>query len=71
MVRLSDVQKCGAAEFLVGFRLPLVFPCFYGLDIPLAHELFAATIYIEGSGSTRVDSISYLLLKTMLGAVTG
>lgn len=64
-------RNAGAAEIHVRISAPpTVFPCYYGIDIPTRSELIAATHTIEEIRKyLRVDSISYLTIETMLGAV--
>jgi amidophosphoribosyltransferase len=64
-------RNAGAAEIHVRISAPpTIFPCYYGIDIPTRSELIAATHTIEEICKyLRVDSISYLTIETMLGAV--
>lgn len=64
-------RNAGAAEIHVRISAPpTIFPCYYGIDIPTRSELIAATHTIEEIRKyLRVDSINYLTIETMLGAV--
>jgi amidophosphoribosyltransferase len=65
------VKAAGARE--VHMRIscpPTVSPCFYGVDTPRRSELIAATHTLEEIQTyLRADSLSYLSLDGMLGAV--
>jgi amidophosphoribosyltransferase len=65
------VKAAGARE--VHMRIscpPTISPCFYGVDTPRRSELIAATHSIEEIQTyLRADSLSYLSLEGMLGAV--
>jgi amidophosphoribosyltransferase len=69
LVRL--LREAGARE--VHFRVaspPVRFPCYYGIDIPTREELIAANNSEEEiRASLGVDSLGYLSLEGMLGAV--
>jgi amidophosphoribosyltransferase len=69
LVRL--LREAGARE--VHFRVaspPVRFPCYYGIDIPTREELIAASNTEEEiRTSLGVDSLGYLSLEGMLGAV--
>lgn len=64
-------RSAGAAEVHVRISAPpTVFPCYYGIDIPTRSELIAATHTIEEIRKyLRVDSISYMTIDTMIGAI--
>jgi amidophosphoribosyltransferase len=65
------VKAAGATE--VHMRIscpPTVSPCFYGVDTPRRSELIAATHTLEEIQTyLRADSLAYLSLEGMLGAV--
>lgn len=65
------LRQAGAQE--VHFRIaspPVRFPCFYGIDMPSRDELLGASNSVEEIGAMLgVDSIGYLSLEGMLGAV--
>jgi amidophosphoribosyltransferase len=69
LVRL--IREAGAAE--VHFRIsspPVRFPCFYGIDMPTREELIGSRKTIEEIRQhLNVDSLGYLSLDGMLGAV--
>jgi amidophosphoribosyltransferase len=71
LVRL--IREAGAAE--VHFRIsspPVRFPCFYGIDMPTREELIGSRKSIEEiRRHLNVDSLGYLSLEGMLGAVDG
>ncbi|MCP4131003.1 MAG: amidophosphoribosyltransferase [bacterium] len=64
-------RKAGAKEIHVRISAPPTkFPCFYGIDIPTHKELIAATHTIEEIRKyLRVDSIEYMTVETMIGAL--
>jgi len=66
------VKAAGARE--VHMRIscpPTISPCFYGVDTPRRSELIAATHTLEEIRTyLDADSLSYLSLDGMLGAVT-
>ncbi len=64
-------RNAGAKEIHVRISAPPTqFPCFYGIDIPTRKELIAATHSIEEIRKyLRVDSIRYLSVDTLLGAL--
>ncbi|MBP7738882.1 MAG: amidophosphoribosyltransferase [Spirochaetes bacterium] len=64
-------RNAGATEIHVRISAPPTqFPCFYGIDIPTHKELIAATHTIEEIRKyLRVDSIQYLTVDTLLGAL--
>jgi amidophosphoribosyltransferase len=51
---------------------PTVSPCFYGVDTPRRSELIAATHTLDEIRKyLNADSVSYLSLEGLTGAVTG
>lgn len=51
---------------------PITGPCYYGIDTPNREELIAATHSLaEIATAIGVDSLAYLSLEGMLGAVPG
>jgi amidophosphoribosyltransferase len=69
LVRL--IREAGAAE--VHFRIsspPVRFPCFYGIDMPTREELIGSRLSVEEIRQhLNVDSLGYLSLEGMIGAV--
>jgi amidophosphoribosyltransferase len=67
------VRSAGAAE--VHMRIscpPTISPCYYGVDTPQRSELIAATHTIEEIRKyLRADSVAYLSLEGLTGAVNG
>ena len=67
------VRAAGARE--VHMRVsspPITGPCYYGIDTPNREELIAATHSLaEIATAIGVDSLAYLSLEGMLGAVPG
>ncbi|MFN8572575.1 MAG: amidophosphoribosyltransferase [Gemmatimonadaceae bacterium] len=67
------VRGAGARE--VHMRVsspPIKWPCFYGIDTPRREELIASSHTIEEiAKQIGVDSLGYLSLQGMLGAVPG
>jgi amidophosphoribosyltransferase len=65
------LRECGAAE--VHLRIsspPLVWPCFFGIDIPDRDELIAANASIgELEQYLDVDSLEYLTLDNLVTAI--
>jgi amidophosphoribosyltransferase len=65
------LRGSGARE--VHFRIgspPLRFPCFYGIDLPSRDELVGANLSVpEIAEMLQVESLGYLSLEGMLGAV--
>lgn len=65
------LKEAGARE--VHFRIaspPVRYPCFYGIDMPSREELIGATRSVEETAQVLgVDSLGYLSLDGMLGAV--
>ena len=61
----------GATEIHVRISAPPTkFPCFYGIDIPTHKELIASTHTLEEIRKyLRVDSIQYMSVETLLGAI--
>jgi amidophosphoribosyltransferase len=69
LVRL--IREAGARE--VHFRIsspPVRYPCFYGIDMPTREELIGARLSVEEiRRHLDVDSLGYLSLEGMVGAV--
>jgi amidophosphoribosyltransferase len=67
------VRSTGAREVHVRISCPpTVSPCFYGVDTPRRSELIAATHTLEEIRKyLDADSVSYLSLEGLTGAVTG
>jgi amidophosphoribosyltransferase len=67
------IRNVGAKE--VHLRItspPIISPCFYGMDFPSRKELIAATHNLDEIKTyLRVDSLSYLSVEGMMGAVEG
>ncbi len=67
------MRQAGATE--VHFRIgspPVRFPCFYGIDMPTKAELVGSRLEIpEIEKTLGVDSLGYLSLEGMVGAVEG
>jgi len=65
------LRQVGAAE--VHFRIgspPVRWPCFYGIDMPTRAELIGSSMEIsEIERALGVDSLGYLSLEGMVGAV--
>lgn len=65
------LRQVGAAE--VHFRIgspPVRWPCFYGIDMPTRAELIGSSMEIEEiEAELGVDSLGYLSLEGMVGAV--
>ena len=63
----------GAAEVHVRISCPPTrWPCFYGIDMPTREELIAASHDVEEiRGFLKADSLQYLSLDGMLGALEG
>ena len=68
---VAMIREAGAKE--IHFRLsspPIRHPCYYGIDMPTKEELLAWRLEIdEIRDHLGVDSIGYLSLEGMLGAV--
>ena len=64
-------RNAGAKEIHIRISAPPTkYPCFYGIDIPTHKELIAATHTIEEIIKyLRVDSIEYMTVETLLGAI--
>lgn len=70
---VAMVRAAGARE--VHMRVsspPITGPCYYGIDTPSREELIAANLTVpEVAAAIGVDSLAYLSLDGMLGAVPG
>ncbi len=68
---VSIVREAGARE--IHFRLsspPIRHPCYYGIDMPTKEELLASRFSVEEIRQhLGVDTIGYLSLEGMIGAV--
>jgi amidophosphoribosyltransferase len=68
---VSMIREAGATE--IHFRIsspPIRHPCFYGIDMPTKEELLASQLNVEEIRQhLGVDSLGYLSLEGMLGAV--
>ncbi len=68
---VSLVRDAGARE--IHFRIsspPIRHPCFYGIDMPTREELLASNLSVdEVRQHLGVDTIGYLSLEGMIGAV--
>jgi amidophosphoribosyltransferase len=68
---VSLIRAAGARE--VHMRVaspPIKGPCYYGIDIPSKHELIAVNRTVDEIAKTiDVDSLAYLSLEGMLGAM--
>ncbi|MBI4227652.1 MAG: amidophosphoribosyltransferase [Candidatus Omnitrophica bacterium] len=71
--RLQSIREAGATEIHMRVSCPPIkHPCFYGIDFPTKGELIACTHSIEEIRKfLGVDSLGYLSLEGMLGAVSG
>jgi len=69
--RVRALREAGVAEIHMRVSCPpLVSPCFYGIDFPTAKELIASNHAVEEIGKfIGVDSLKYLSLEGMLGAM--
>jgi amidophosphoribosyltransferase len=69
--RVRALREAGASQIHMRVSCPpLISPCFYGIDFPTKKELIAATHSIEDIRKfVGVDSLSYLSLDGMLGAM--
>ncbi|UCF19923.1 MAG: amidophosphoribosyltransferase [Gemmatimonadota bacterium] len=69
---VSMIRDSGARE--IHFRIsspPILHPCFYGIDMPTKEELLASRLTVdEIRQHLGVDSIGYLSLAGMIGAVS-
>jgi amidophosphoribosyltransferase len=67
------VRDAGAAEVHVRISAPPTrWPCHYGIDMPTRGELIAAHHPVEEiRAAIGADSLAYLSLQGMLGAVSG
>ncbi len=68
---VSMIRDAGAKE--IHFRIsspPIRHPCFYGIDMPTKEELLASRLSVdEIRQHLGVDSVGYLSLEGMIGAV--
>lgn len=69
--RIQTLRQAGAEE--VHLRIscpPTAWPCFYGIDFPTRKELIAASNTVDRIADfLKVDSLGYLSLEGLLGAV--
>ena len=70
-IRVRTLRDAGAREIHMRISCPpLRFPCFYGIDFPTKKELIASKRSVEWIREfLGVDSLSYLSLEGMLGAM--
>lgn len=68
---VSMIRSAGAREIHMRIASPPVTgPCYYGIDMPSREELIAANLSVEEiARHVGVDSLGYLSLDGMLGAV--
>ena len=68
---VSMIRAAGAREIHMRIASPPVTgPCYYGIDMPSREELIAANLTVDEIASrVGVDSLGYLSLEGMLGAV--
>jgi len=70
---VQALREAGAAE--VHMRItcpPIMWPCFYGIDMSTRHELVAADLSVEQvRGYIGADSLGYLSLDGMVAATGG
>ncbi len=68
---VAMIRAAGATE--IHFRIsspPIRHPCFYGIDMPTRQELLASRLSVEEiRDHLGVDTIGYLSLEGMIGAV--
>jgi len=71
--RLKSIRDAGATEIHMRVSCPPIkHPCFYGIDFPTHGELIACTHSLEEIRKfLEVDTLGYLSLEGMLGAVKG
>jgi amidophosphoribosyltransferase len=71
--RIQLLRDAGAKEIHLRISCPPTrFPCYYGIDFPDRKELIAAQKDVEGIRRyVGVDTLGYLGLEGMLGAVSG
>ena len=69
--RVEELRRAGAKEIHMRISCPPIrFPCFYGIDFPSPEELIASNKTVkEIADFIQVDSLEYLSLEGMLGAV--
>lgn len=69
--RVKALREAGAKEIHMRVSCPpLISPCFYGIDFPTKKELIASNHSIEEIRQfVGVDSLKYLSLEGMLGAM--
>lgn len=69
--RLKSIRAAGATEIHMRVSCPPIkFPCFYGIDFPTKEELIGSTHSLdEIRRFLEVDSLGYLSLEGLLGAV--
>jgi len=70
--RIRALKEAGAKEIHMRVSCPpLISPCYYGIDFPTRKELVASKHTIEEiRGFIGVDSLKYLSLEGMLGAMS-
>lgn len=70
--RIKNLRDAGAKEVHMRISCPSVIsPCYYGIDFPTKKELIAANMDIESIRNyLELDSLSYLSIEGLLGAVS-
>jgi amidophosphoribosyltransferase len=68
---VNIIREAGASEVHLRIASPPVrFPCYYGIDMPTKEELMGHRLPVpEIQKLLRVDSLGYLSLEGMEGAV--
>ncbi len=71
--RVKSLRRAGAKEIHMRISCPpILYPCFYGIDFPTKDELIASTHTIEEVRKfLGVDTLGFLSVEGLLGAVTG
>jgi len=71
--RLRSIRDAGAREIHMRVSCPpIMHPCFYGIDFPTKNELIARTHSLEEIRVfLEVDTLGFISLEGMLGAVSG
>jgi len=70
--RVRLLRQAGAKEIHMRISCPpIVHPCYYGIDFPTTEELVASRMTVEEiRRHLEIDSLAYLSLEGLLGAVT-
>jgi amidophosphoribosyltransferase len=68
---VSMIREAGAKKIHLRISSPpILHPCFYGIDMPTKEELLASRLSVEEiRDHLGVDSLGYLSLEEMIGAV--